>query len=427
MPTNNNISPTLPREWAILPETLDVLLHQAARVARQNARTTPEPTGDLDYQLDGSVAIVPVHGALAKNGLFFFGWKLCDGMRDIASCLRRAAADSRVKAIMLDVDSPGGTVDGIEELAEAVSQVGLMKPVYAFADGLMASAAYWLSCSAREIAAPATAQVGSIGVILIHREYSKALEENGIACNIIAAGHYKAAGNAVEPLSEEMRSYLQAGVDETYDLFLKAVEKGRGVDREKSLTMADGKIFSGSEALAKGLIDRVCSRSEFLQHIKEGVPMNSTELKAQYPEAVSDLKAEFEQEHRAALSAAKEEGMKIGCEQERARMVALAAAAIGEEAGATLKELAESDMTPEQFDKVKKVLASSGNKLDALRQAHSGTDVAPRGSAPRSAAGFEQLVDNYMVEHNARRGEAVRAIAEKYPEAHQKWLKELQN
>lgn len=154
--------------------------------------------------------------------------------------------------------------------------------------------------------------------------------------------------------------------------------------------------------------------------------MNSTELKAQYPEAVSDLKAEFEQEHRAALTAAKEEGMKIGCEQERARMVALAAAAIGEEAGNTLKELAESDMTPEQFDKVKKVLASSGSKLDALRQAHSGTDVAPRTSAPRSAAGFEQLVDNYMVEHNARRGEAVRAIAEKYPEAHQKWLKELQ-
>ena len=107
-------------------------------------------------------------------------------------------------------------------------------------------------------------------------------------------------------------------------------------------------------------------------------------------------------------------------------MVALAAAAIGEEAGNTLKELAESDMTPEQFDKVKKVLASSGSKLDALRQAHSGTDVAPRTSAPRSAAGFEQLVDNYMVEHNARRGEAVRAIAEKYPEAHQKWLKELQ-
>ena len=92
MPTNSNISPTLPREWAILPETLDVLLHQAARVARQNARTSPEPTGDLNYQLDGSVAIVPVHGALSKNGLFFFGWKLCDGMRDIASCLRRAAA-----------------------------------------------------------------------------------------------------------------------------------------------------------------------------------------------------------------------------------------------------------------------------------------------------------------------------------------------
>lgn len=146
----------------------------------------------------------------------------------------------------------GGTVDGIEELAEVVAEAGSAKPLYAFADGLMASAAYWLSCNAREIAAPATAEVGSTRVMM-HREYSKALEGAGITCNIIAAGHYKAAGNMVEPLSEEMRAYLQSGIDDTYELFLQAVERGRNVSREKALAWPTAKCLQARKPLKRGL------------------------------------------------------------------------------------------------------------------------------------------------------------------------------
>lgn len=234
----NNFLAALPQLWAIRPEALTAfvedlrLMAADARSRDGNAAPARKP-----YSMDGPVAVIPVEGVLTKKGLSFFGIQLAPGMRDLAAALRRAAADRSVKAILLDVDSPGGTVDGIEELAEAVAETGRAKPLYAFADGLMASAGYWLSCGAREIAAPATAEVGSIGVVMMHREYSKALDEAGVTYNIIAAGHYKAAGNTVEPLTDEMRAYLQSGVDDTYEQFLQAVERGRNVSREKALAM----------------------------------------------------------------------------------------------------------------------------------------------------------------------------------------------
>ena len=139
----------------------------------------------------------------------------------------------------------------------------------------MASAAYWMASGARRIAAPATAQVGSIGVISMHREFSKALEGAGVRYTILAAGHYKAAGNAVEPLSDEMRAYLQEGIDAVYELFLSAVEQGRGVSREKTLAMADGKIFIAGEALKAGLIDRILFPRRIHQTDQTGVDHES--------------------------------------------------------------------------------------------------------------------------------------------------------
>lgn len=413
---------SLPSAWAILPESLEWLC-ESLRSQRENGRTESE-TEAVDYQLDGPVAVVPLHGPLTKNGLSFLGLKLCEGMRGVAACLRRAAEDPRAEAILLDVDSPGGTVDGVEELAQAVAEAGRAKPVYAFADGLCASAAYWIACHAHELAAPATAMVGSIGVIMMHREVSGALEKAGVTYNLITAGHYKAAGNPVEPLSQEMRAYLQSGVDDSYELFLEAVERGRGVSREKALAMADGKIFIAGEALKAGLIDRVCSWSDFLQHIKQGVAMKNEIL----PDTAAPAApaAALADTGEAALTAAREDGRKTGSEEERARMVALTAAALGEEAAATLKELADSGMTPEQFAKVKAALSRTANRLDELREAHTAPDLAPQAAHPRSAAGFEELVDEYMVKNNARRGEAVRAMAAAHPAAHKKWLKELQ-
>ncbi len=428
---SSNFLAVLPQLWAIRPEALTAFVEELrmqpaeARNREGNSAATGKP-----YSMDGPVAVIPVEGVLTKRGLSFFGYQLAPGMRDVAAALRSACADRGVKAILLDVDSPGGTVDGIEELAEVVAEAGSAKPLYAFADGLMASAAYWLSCNAREIAAPATAEVGSIGVVMMHREYSRALEGAGIKCNIIAAGHYKAAGNMVEPLSEEMRAYLQSGIDDTYELFLQAVERGRNVSREKALAMADGRIFTGGEALKAGLIDRVCSRGDFINHIKEGLNMTLAELREQHPEAVAALRAELEQEHASAADAARAEGASAELE----RVLSLAACLLGEQSAETLRNLAASGIKPEQAKAMQKAFAalvgkeaqkdSMQDKLNALRSAHDNAPATPLPGLEQDAAkpGFEELVKARMEKEGCSRGEAIRRVSIEHPEEHKAWL-----
>ena len=292
--------PNLPSLWAMQPEALTALADTLNQGPDARGPGRSEEQQAPLYTVEDGLAVIPVQGAMSKHGLQFFGWRLLFSMREIAAALKEVAADTSVRAILLDVDSPGGTVDGIEELALAVRTAAAAKPLYAWADGLMASAAYWMASGARRIAAPATAQVGSIGVISMHREFSKALEGAGVRYTILAAGHYKAAGNTVEPLSDEMRAYLQEGIDAVYELFLSAVEQGRGVSREKTLAMADGKIFIAGEALKAGLIDRICSREEFIKQIKQEWTMNLAELRTQHPELEQELRADLEKD-RAPL------------------------------------------------------------------------------------------------------------------------------
>lgn len=392
--------------------------------------------GEPMYVKDGPVAIVPVTGALTKNGLRLFGMDLLASMRGIGAALQQAEADPAVRAILLDVDSPGGTVDGIEELAAAVTTAGAGKPLYAYADGLMASAAYWLSCGAREIAAPATAEVGSIGVVMLHREMSKALEEVGIKYTVIAAGHYKAAGNSVEPLSDEMRAYLQSGIDDTYELFLQAVERGRGVSREKALTMADGRIFIAGEALKAGLIDRVCSRAAFISHIKESTVMNLAELKAQHPDAVRELRAELEASAAAAAAQVQDSARDEAAKAEQDRVLALAGAVLGEEAASRLKVVAASGVSPDVLASLQGVLGGTPaadtkrdaqkEALDALKAAAAGKPLSPLvalGEEENKAApDFDALVAAHIKTEGVSRGAAIQAMAAAHPEEHQAWI-----
>lgn len=432
---SSNFLAALPQLWAIRPEALTALVEELRLqpAEARNREGRPAAAGK-PYSMDGPVAVIPVEGVLTKRGLSFWGYQLAPGMRDVAAALRSACADRGVKAILLDVDSPGGTVDGIEELTEVVAEAGSAKPLYAFADGLMASAAYWLSCNAREIAAPATAEVGSIGVVMMHREYSKALEGAGITCNIIAAGHYKAAGNMVEPLSEEMRAYLQSGIDDTYELFLQAVERGRNVSREKALAMADGKMFTGTEALKTGLVDRVCSREAFITHIKEGLDMTLAELREQHPETVAALRAELEQEHAAQAASAADAARAEGASAELERMLSLAACLLGEQSAETLRDLAASGIRPEQAKAMQKAFAalvgkeaqkdSMQDKLDALRSAHDNAPATPLAGLEQEAAkpGFEALVKARMEKDGCSRGEAIRSVSIDHPEEHKAWL-----
>lgn len=438
----NTLLTALTGLWAITPDALNALvsdLPQLVAGAVPESRTNDDlatPT-ETPYSMDGPVAIVPVKGGMSKNGLSFLGFQLLASMREIGAALRQAAADPAVRAIMLDVESPGGTVDGTEELAAAVVAAGQSKPLYTYADGLMGSAAYWIACSAREIAAPATAQVGSVGVLLMHREVSRALDNAGVKVNIITAGRYKAAGNMAEPLSDEMRAYIQSNIDSVYELFLQAVEQGRQVTREKALAMADGKIFLAGDAQNMGLIDRVCSRTEFINKIQKDCTMTLSELKAQHPDAVQELRVELREALRAELSAENNQALDAARADASAvqdRVVALAGAIFGKDAGEKLKAVAASGVSAEMLATLQGVLgqpdsAKPNAQQEALAALAAATAKVP--TSPMAAVGnaedapkqdFGALVEAHMQQHKCGRGDAIKAVATANPNAHKDWI-----
>ena len=198
--------------------------------------------------------------------------------------------------------------------------------------------------------------------------------------------------------------------------------------------MADGKMFTGTEALKTGLVDRVCSREAFITHIKEGLDMTLAELREQHPETVAALRAELEQEHAAQAASAADAARAEGASAELERMLSLAACLLGEQSAETLRDLAASGIRPEQAKAMQKAFAalvgkeaqkdSMQDKLDALRSAHDNAPATPLAGLEQDAAkpGFEALVKAHMEKEGCSRGEAIRSVSIDHPEEHKAWL-----
>jgi len=213
----------------------------------------------------GGIAVVPVMGALSRRGdawTDMLGWTTYEGL---AATLRTLTADRSVARIVLRVDSPGGTVFGVEDAAQAVADAAKRKPVVAIADGLMASAAYWLASSADEIVAVPGAEVGSIGVIAVHFDESGALEKAGVVATELTAGAHKGEASPFRPLSDADRAALEERIDAQYQLFTARVARGRKVSVEQVRSgFGDGRVLAAPAALRAGLIDRVARMGDVL-------------------------------------------------------------------------------------------------------------------------------------------------------------------
>lgn len=204
------------------------------------------------------VAVIPLHGPLAPRMNMMMQVSGGTSMQQAAQWVREAANNKDVRAIVLDVDSPGGTVSGTAELANVVESVRGTKPIKAVATNYMASGAYWVGCAADEIIASPSAQLGSIGVYMIHGETSRADANNGETYTVIKAGENKALQTGVEPLTAHGRGVLQEQIDDTYRMFIDAVAANRKVTAAAvEERFGKGKTMVASRAVAAGLADRV--------------------------------------------------------------------------------------------------------------------------------------------------------------------------
>lgn len=268
--------------WAIVPSKLEEItaiyathlrgekIDLAAVEARLGRPLVNERT---PYQVDQGVATVSMNGPLAKRANLFMQVSGGTSMQILASDLRAALADPGVNAVVLVIDSPGGTVDGTVELAQAVMDArGGDKPVVAWVDGMMASAAYWIGAGADAVFLGAgTDAIGSIGVAMQHIDTSARDSREGIKRTDIYAGKYKRIASDAQPLSREGRATLQAQVDTYYTLFVEAVAAARGADVDTVLErMADGRIFIGAQAIDAGLADGIMALDTLKAALADG-------------------------------------------------------------------------------------------------------------------------------------------------------------
>lgn len=262
--------------WAMSPEyvgaMLDVIQHRLTHGKRDQDDIEARIGGSKAAAVarrEGAIAVIPVRGVISNRASMIEDVSPGVGTsaERIERDIRAAYSDAEVKAIVLDVDSPGGAAAGTPELGAAIrSMRGGDKPIVAQVNALSASAAYWITSSTDEVIATPSSQIGSIGVITVHEEISQMLEAEGIRVSIIKAGEYKAEGNPVEPLSDEARAYVQSMVDKYYDMFLTAVAEGRVVSKA---TVRDeygkGRVMLAADALKAGMIDRVGTMRETLE------------------------------------------------------------------------------------------------------------------------------------------------------------------
>ena len=259
--------------WAGTQESYDVVLQAQVSLSKMAASMQASGMYDMPdtpptWKKDGSLATVNVHGSLIQGHAGFLSHFGVSGYSDISQALVEAASDPEVKSIMLDVNSPGGSVNGAQEAADLISQISSVKPVSAHVEQLGASAGYWLASAAPHVSVNPTAQVGSIGVLNVHTSYHKQLADAGVDKTIIRSGANKAGGNSIEPLSESAREDMQSKVNDIAHIFLSHVQAKRG-GKLADPKAGDGLTFLGKRAVTAGLADKVSTYQQAVDYAKK--------------------------------------------------------------------------------------------------------------------------------------------------------------
>lgn len=216
-------------------------------------------------QQSAGIAVIPIYGAIDQRPHSFGTSVLRTDER-----FSWAIKNPNVGGILLDIASPGGVVDGVPELADKILAARGQKPIVAVANSLTASAAYWIAASADEIVVTPSGEVGSIGVYMLHEDWSKNLEQEGIRLTAIKAGKFKVEGAPWSPLEEETLAFYQARVDEIYGWFVKHVAKARG-DTPAAVRSGygEGRVLGAKQAVDAKLADRVATFDETLERMQK--------------------------------------------------------------------------------------------------------------------------------------------------------------
>lgn len=358
--------------WAITTEGMASVRAMAKDAEKQRALLTDEgtkPKGTRLTSIRGDVAIIEAIGPIFQYPNFLtwiFGLPTAEAL---GQEYRRALDDPSVKSIVLWIDSPGGMLGGISELAGQIAKGKEKKRTVAYVGDLGASAAYWIASAASEVVAVDTAQIGSIGVVM-----GLMLDEDEDVIEVVSS---QSPRKRPDPKTNEGLRQLQERVDALAQVFVKSVSEYRNLDRDSVLQLG-GDVAIAARAIQVGLADRLGSLEEVIEELQttktgeDYMEITAQNIKGEYPQVAEELQSEGRSEARR---------------DQQEQDLALAGAILGEEAQKKLKEAMDSGLTADQLQKAQQIVGSTKSQtLEGLEQAHgsAGVGVQPEGSSGSS-------------------------------------------
>jgi signal peptide peptidase SppA len=276
---------------AVLPATMDLVTHWADRALNLNLVNVSVQNAPIQAMEDDTdwaamraardaerlaaahatgVQVIPVHGLLVPRSLHLDPCETSTSYEDLRQQFTAAMADPMIEHIVMDVDSPGGSVAGCFELADSILAWREQKPITAVVNYGGYSAAYALSSAASKVVVSPSSGVGSIGVIARHIDVSKRNEEAGIKVTTIYAGDHKNDLSPYEPLTDQAAEFLRQMVVDSYNQFVAGVARQRGMD-EQAVRDTQAQVYYGPKAVAMGLADSVEAPQDAMNRIASEV------------------------------------------------------------------------------------------------------------------------------------------------------------
>lgn len=264
------------RPWLVSKNSIGSLLDHAAvrgaAIARMDLPAIDAAVEAVQASMDrplgrmvGSVAVIPVRGIITQKADFYSWWFGGTSVERLTASFRHYLNDPAVSTVIFDVDSPGGEVYGVMELADELFKARGKKKLVAVSNPFMASAAYWIGSSCDEVALMPSGQCGGVGCYMMHQEVSEMMARLGVGTTFVQYGDHKTEGNQFEPLSDEARAEFQAGVDFYGQLFDQAVARGRGVSMgDVKARFGQGRVLRAPDAKKVGMVDKVATLDQVL-------------------------------------------------------------------------------------------------------------------------------------------------------------------
>lgn len=380
------------------PEPMPPAMHAAALSGTGAQRQ------DAGHYVAGDVAVIPVIGSLVQRG-GYVGYSGMTSYDAVERMLDAALADTNVRSIVLELDSPGGEVAGAFDLAEKIFQARGQKRIVAAVSELAASAGYLIASAASEITVPRTGYTGSIGVVTAHVDYSAQLEQQGVAVTFIYAGDKKIDGSPYAPLSNSALADITADIQSLYTLFVDTVARNRSLSAAQVRATQAG-MYLGAAGIDAGLADHIGTFSDAFRAAAVSIPaarrliskpsQQETTMSEQQTSAAETQTPPVD--HTAALSTARADG--ASAERTRIESILGHADAQGREATAShlaFKTELPADQAIALMQATPKAADASGNPLDAAMRKVGASGVRPEDDDAHLAPGAGAGIDTHAI------------------------------